>query len=126
MLAIKLKRIGKKHQPSYRVVIAEKRSKLIGPPVEDLGAYNTMTKQLLLKKDRVEYWLAQGAKPTVTVHNLLVREAVIQGPKEKVPMRAGKKKDAVHAPAAVAETSHETRARSGFRLRLMPVLTPAA
>ncbi len=45
MLMLKLKRIGKKHQPSFRIVVAEGRSKLGGPPVEDLGSYNAFTKK---------------------------------------------------------------------------------
>ena len=50
MLAIKLKRIGKKHQPSYRIVVAEKRSKLNGRYVEDLGWLNPGANELNIKK----------------------------------------------------------------------------
>ena len=46
MLAIKLQRVGKKHQPGYRLVVAEKRSKMLAPPVEDLGSYSPKTKQV--------------------------------------------------------------------------------
>lgn len=81
MLAIKLKRIGKKHQPSYRIVVAEKRSKLDGRYVEDLGWLNPASDELNLKKDRAEYWLKIGAQPTDTVHNLFVKSGVISGPK---------------------------------------------
>ncbi len=49
MLAIKLQRGGKKHQPSYRLVVAEKRSKMAAPPVEDLGTYNPFTKKAVLQ-----------------------------------------------------------------------------
>ena len=97
MLAIKLQRIGKKHQPSYRVVVAEKRSKLNAPPVEDLGAYSVATKAANLKKDRLAHWLKIGAQPTTTMWNLLVREGVVTGAKRKIAM---KKKEAVAAPAA--------------------------
>ena len=79
MLAIKLQRIGKKHQPSYRVVVAEKRSKLDSPPVEDLGSYNPDSKNLHVKKDRAHYWIQAGAQPTVTVHNLLVKSGIVEG-----------------------------------------------
>jgi small subunit ribosomal protein S16 len=81
MLAIKLKRIGKKHQPSFRIIIAEKRSKLSGGYVEDIGWLNPLTKDYNLKKDRVEYWLKNGAQPTDTVYNLLVKSGLINGPK---------------------------------------------
>lgn len=81
MLTIKLKRIGKKHQPSYRVVVTEKRSKLDGKYVEDLGWLNPESKQSNLNKERVLHWMKIGAKPTDTVHNLLVRSEIISGPK---------------------------------------------
>jgi len=81
MLTIKLKRIGKKHQPSFRIIIAEKRSKLSGGYVEDIGWLNPLTKDYNLKKDRVEYWLKNGAQPTDTVYNLLVKSGLINGPK---------------------------------------------
>ncbi len=90
MLAIKLQRIGKKHQPSYRVVVAEKRSKLGGPPVEDLGAYDLRVKQLTVKKDRVEHWVKLGAKPTVTVWNLFVKNGVVAGKAIAVKMKKAK------------------------------------
>lgn len=84
MLVIRLQRIGKKHQPSYRVVAAEKRSKLGGPPAEDLGSYNPFTKKAVFKHERISHWLGVGAKPTPTVHNLLVKNNVITGPKMKI------------------------------------------
>jgi len=79
MLAIKLQRIGKKHQPSYRVVVAEKRSKMAAPPVEDLGSYNPFTKATTVKKERVLHWVKMGAQPTITMNNLLVKEGLITG-----------------------------------------------
>lgn len=84
MLVIRLQRIGKKHQPSYRVVAAEKRSKLGGPPVEDLGFYNPFTKKAVFKNERISHWLSVGAKPTPTVHNLLVKNGVVNAQKMKI------------------------------------------
>lgn len=102
MLAIKLQRIGKKHQPSYRLVVAEKRSKMAAPPVEDLGSYNPATKSLVLNKERVTYWIKAGAQPTVTTHNFLVKEGVVSKPKLPVKMKKAVVKLAEAAPA-VAE-----------------------
>lgn len=99
MLAIKLQRIGKKHQPSYRLVVAEKRSKLDAPPVEDLGSYNPSTKKANFNSDRVFHWVKAGAQPTATVHNLLVKEGVLNEPKVKIKVRA-KAASAEEAPAA--------------------------
>ncbi len=81
MLAIKLKRIGKKHQPSFRIIVSEKRSKVGGRYLEDLGWLNPKTKECNIKKDRAGYWLKNGAQPTDTVYNLLVKSDVISGPK---------------------------------------------
>lgn len=108
MLAIKLQRIGKKHQPSYRVVVAEKRSKMAAPPVEDLGSYNSFTKSLAVDKTRALFWIEKGACPTATVHNLLVRGGAISGPKRAISI---KKKQKAEVPAAApAATSAETPA----------------
>ncbi len=90
MLSIKLQRIGRRHQPSYRVVVAESRSKLIAPPVEDLGSYNPFTKALNVKADRVKHWVGVGAQPTATVHNLFAKGGLIDAKPRKIAMPAKK------------------------------------
>jgi small subunit ribosomal protein S16 len=100
MLAIKLQRIGKKHQPSYRLVVAPARSKMAGPPVEDLGSYHPATKATSFKKERISYWLGVGAQPTLTVHNLLVSQGVVTTPKRAVKMAKAAAPVAEVAPAA--------------------------
>ncbi len=105
MLALKLQRIGKKHQPSYRLVVAERRSKLIAPPIEDLGSYSVMTKKAHLRADRVAHWLGVGAQPSVTVQNLLVREGLVKTPKLAVKMNKP-----VAKPATVEAASPVTSA----------------
>jgi len=84
MLAIKLRRIGKKHQPSFRIVVAERRSKLGGRYVDDLGWLNPLSKEFKINKERAEHWLKTGAKATASVHNLLVKSGVIGGQKRPV------------------------------------------
>ena len=81
MLTIKLKRIGKKNQASFRVVVLEKRSKLNGRYVEELGFLNPKSDEINLNKERIEYWLKVGAQPTDTVHNLLVKNGLIKAAK---------------------------------------------
>lgn len=98
MLAIKLQRIGRKGQPSYRLVVAERRSKLKSPPVEDLGSYSSATKQANFNKERVGHWMKVGAQPTLTVHNLLIKHGIIAGKKRSLGLRAKPKVEA--APAA--------------------------
>ncbi len=84
MLAIKLKRIGKKHQASFRVIVAEKRSKMQGRYVEDLGWLNPRSKEFNIKKERALYWLKNGAQPTDTVYNLLIKSKIMSGLKRPV------------------------------------------
>src|SRR3989344_4738137 len=93
MLAIKLQRIGKKHQPSYRLVVQEKREKLNGRYAEDLGWFNPLLDKKEFKKERIAHWLKIGAQPTDTVHNLLVSAGIIAGPKIPVHKQAKKKEE---------------------------------
>ncbi|PIR04745.1 MAG: 30S ribosomal protein S16 [Candidatus Liptonbacteria bacterium CG11_big_fil_rev_8_21_14_0_20_35_14] len=103
MLAIKLKRIGKKKQPSYRIVVAEKKSKANGGFVEDLGFFNPHSKEKKIEGERVNYWIKNGAKPTETVHNLLVSESVILNAKVKSHSTRRRKKHIEKEEKAKAE-----------------------
>ena len=74
MLKIRLSRIGRKKTPIYRLVVVDGRNRRDSMGVEQVGHYNPRgNKELLLKRDRIEYWLAQGAKPSETVAELLKR-----------------------------------------------------
>lgn len=70
---IRLARIGKTNQPLYRVVAIDEHQKRDGQAIETLGSYNPhqTTNKLTIKKDRLDYWLSVGAKPTNTVAHLL-------------------------------------------------------
>jgi small subunit ribosomal protein S16 len=73
MLKIKLSRTGKKGFATYRIIVAEARSKRDGRYLELLGHYNPNTQPLTFKinKKRLDYWLSQGAQPTDTIRRLL-------------------------------------------------------
>jgi small subunit ribosomal protein S16 len=81
MIAIKLRPVGKKKQISYRVVVMEKKSKLVGKPIEDIGWYNPHTDTFGITAARAAYWIGVGAQPTDTVHNILVDAKIIHEPK---------------------------------------------
>ena len=83
MLRIRFLRIGKKNAPSFRIVLTEKTAPPQGRFLEILGFYNPRSKETNLKKERIMHWLSKGAKPSATVHNLLVRQGVIKCPKIK-------------------------------------------
>jgi small subunit ribosomal protein S16 len=72
-LKIRLTKVGSVHQPLYRVVVAEARSRRDGAAVENLGTYRPGDKgsPISLKMDRVEYWLSKGALPTNTMHAMI-------------------------------------------------------
>jgi len=84
MLTIKFSRKGKKNQPFFRIIVLEKSKDPFGDFLEDLGYLNPLTKKISLKVDRIKHWISQGAQPTGSVHNLLVREGVIKADKVKV------------------------------------------
>ena len=85
MLTIRLTRKGKKNQPFFKVVVIDKRrSSKGGRAVEDLGYVDPLKKRKSFKKERILYWISKGAKPSATVHNLLVSEKIIEGKKIRV------------------------------------------
>jgi len=75
MLVIRFFRTGKKNQPSFKIVVTEKRKPpRAGRYIEEVGFWNPLTKEKVLKGERIKYWLSVGAKPSNRVYNLLVTE----------------------------------------------------
>ena len=73
---IRLARYGAKKRPFYRIVVADGRYPRDGRFLESVGTYDPMKDpyELSLKKERIQYWLGQGATPTDTVNSLLKKE----------------------------------------------------
>jgi len=85
MLKIRLQRVGRKHEPTFRLVLTEStNSTKSGRFKEILGSYDARKATDLLKTDRIKYWLEKGVKTTGTVHNLLLSHKVIDGKKVNV------------------------------------------
>jgi len=107
MLVIRLLRTGKKNQPFFQIVVTDKKN----PPrggrfVEKVGYLNPLTKEISLKKERIQYWLDKGVKCSDRVHNLLIKEKVLEG--EKIPLHKKKKeKKKAEAEAKPAEKPTE-------------------
>lgn len=78
MLKLRLKRIGRKKQPAYRLVIMTSTSRRDGRPIDEVGYYNAITKQLFFDVPKVTKWLNDGVKPTQTVSNLLRKANILQ------------------------------------------------
>lgn len=79
MVKLRLRRMGKKKQPIYKVVAADARSPRDGKFLEAVGTYNPLTNphSIDLKEDRVMYWLNVGAQPTLTVKSILSQQGIL-------------------------------------------------
>ena len=81
MVRLRLKRMGRRHRPFYRLNAVDKRTQRDGKVLEQLGWYDPMskdeTKQCHLNAERIKFWLAQGAMPSDTVGDLLAQHNVI-------------------------------------------------
>ena len=86
MLTIRLSRVGKKKQPSYRFIVCEKARDPWGRALEILGSYNTLTNPptVTIDAERAKYWISKGAQPSDTVHNILIDQKLIEGEKRKM------------------------------------------
>lgn len=71
MLKIRLKRLGRKKAPSYRIIVINSTTKREGKPVQELGHYNPQTKAMMLDKAAALDWITKGAQPTDTVKYLI-------------------------------------------------------
>ena len=78
---IRLKRMGMKKMPFYRVVVADERAPRDGRFIEEIGYYNPMTEPATIKIDteKAQQWLKNGAQPTDTARTLLKKTGVIEG-----------------------------------------------
>ncbi len=82
MLTIRLQRVGKKKQPVFRIVLAEKHRAASKLAQEILGHYNPQTKEFGVKDEaRLKYWIQQHVEISPTVHNLLVSKGLLEGKK---------------------------------------------
>ncbi|MBE0611414.1 MAG: 30S ribosomal protein S16 [Dehalococcoidia bacterium] len=110
MIRIRLKRIGKKRHPFYRLVVADKPDRRDGRFIETLGSYDPHANPPVVKVDgdKAKEWIGKGAQPSEAAEKILVRAGVIEkkvvrvtaaAPEAKAPAKQGK----AAAPAAKAE-----------------------
>lgn len=83
MLTIRLSRVGKRKQPTYRVIVSEKGRDPWGKSLEIVGHYNPRMNPptIVLKDDRITYWLSRGAQTSDTLWNMLVDRKLVTGEK---------------------------------------------
>ena len=77
---IRLKRMGAKKKPFYRVIVADSRSPRDGKFIEELGYYNPLTEpaEVKLDADKAKQWLSNGAQPTDTVKGLFKKSGILE------------------------------------------------
>jgi small subunit ribosomal protein S16 len=96
MLMIRLQRTGRKHEPTFRVVLTDSNNgPKSGKYKETLGWYDSRRKNTKDQFDveKIKYWIAKGARLSLTMHNFLINEKVIEGKKKnalpkKSPMKS--------------------------------------
>ncbi len=86
MLMIRLARTGKTKKAYFRVIVSEKTKDTHGNYLEALGHVNPhkQPREVVLKADRVKYWLEHGAQVSPTIHNILVEQGITKGEKLRV------------------------------------------
>jgi len=71
MLKIRLKRLGRKKNPSYRIIVIDSKKRRDGKPIEEVGFYNPLTKETKINIESINNRIKQGAQLTLTVQSLL-------------------------------------------------------
>jgi len=108
MVRIRLRRVGLKKQPSYRIVVTDRESPRDGRFIENVGFYNPRTEPITIefKEDRVLYWLSVGAQPSEPVARLIVKN----GTKARLErLRKGETIEALAQEAAAEKIARGTQ-----------------
>lgn len=121
MLKIRLKRLGAKRNPIYRLIVINSREKREGRPVDEVGLYNPKRKELKLDKEKALDWIKKGAQPTETAQylitnsddegNLVRKEAESQKLSKKALAKAEAEAKAKVEAEAKAKAEAEAKAK---------------
>ncbi|MCC6598209.1 MAG: 30S ribosomal protein S16 [Alphaproteobacteria bacterium] len=111
-LAIRLSRGGRKARPFYRIVVTDKRMARDGRYIEKLGTYNPLLEQnndqrVVLVKERIEYWLSQGAQPSERVALFLAKAGLVDMPEQ--PNRPNKAAPSEKTKLRIAEKEEKRK-----------------
>lgn len=115
MLKIKLLPRGKKHQITYRIVVAECRSKSDGKFIDDLGSYIPQTKTIDINKEKMAQWQKNGAQLTMGVDKLINPDKYpkkIKNIKEEKKVESELKEEAVETPTEEVKTENTSEEKS--------------
>ena len=128
MLKIRLKRLGAKKNPSYRIIVINSTTKREGRPIQELGHYNPKTKVMKFDVETAKEWVKKGAQPTETVAYLM-KNCNADGTlnyKKKETVKLSKKAQAKKAAEAEAKAAAEAEAKAAEEAAAAPAEEPAA
>lgn len=127
MLTIRLTRVGKKKDSSFRVVVIESKRKIqAGNYLEMVGSYDPRIDKVDLKADRIKHWISMGATVSDTVHNLLVSNKIIDAKKINVlPKKTVAKAAEEQTPEANADTAPAVEGEQKESVSEAPAEAPA-
>jgi small subunit ribosomal protein S16 len=114
-MAVKLRmaRMGRRHRPFFRINAVESRTPRDGRVLEKLGHYDPLekdaTKQIILNRDRVEFWLGQGAVPSDTVSEILLRQGIKHKYAEEKAVRMAQARKLAHAKGKLFTATERIR-----------------
>jgi small subunit ribosomal protein S16 len=124
---IRLSRVGAKAQPSYRIVVADSRNPRDGSFIEKVGTYNPRVphdhkERLVLKAERIKYWLSVGAQPTDRTQRLFATAGLMEKPK----LHTQTKQDKPRAKTVERTKAQEAAAATAAEAAASAAETPAA
>ena len=109
MVKIRLRRVGSKKKPSYRLVVADSRAPRDGAFIDILGYYNPLTdpETVVIDEEKALNWLGQGAQPTATAARLLAKAGIIE--------ESEARKEKIKAGVAAEPKARKKKAKTGAR-----------
>lgn len=129
MLKIRLQRVGRVHEPSFRLVLTEsKNSTKSGKFLEILGNYDARHAETSkFKSDKITYWMSKGAQVSPTVHNLLISKKIIEGKKvNKLPLKKAIVKEVQIIADQTPTVAEETEEKEVETIPAPEIETPIA
>ena len=115
---IRMKRMGRKHRPFYRICVMDSRKQRDGAAIEEIGTYDTSvadkSKRVTINMERVDYWMSVGAKPSDNVATLIkkVKQNKFGTAAAPAPLIAPKQPDPEPEPETQEETAETAEAPS--------------
>jgi small subunit ribosomal protein S16 len=117
MLMMRLKRVGRKNNPSYRIVVVDKRTSVKSNKTVDLlGSYEPKLGRISINGEKAKHWLSHGVQPSDTVYNMLVSQKIVEGkkknalPKKSPIIDEAKLKAEAEAKAAAEKAEADAKA----------------